>query len=84
MNSRERVAMALRCQQPDRVPHCELGVDRALAQHIMEWGDPVNQAFNIEANTYTVPEAKALSRKLSLDNISCVMRAPVYAEKHPG
>ncbi len=84
MISRERVAMALRREQPDRVPHCELGVDRALAQTIMDWGAPISQAVNIEANTYTVAEAKDLAGKLSLDNISCLVRAPVFAEKHPG
>jgi len=36
--------MALRREQPDRVPHCELGIDRALAQTIMDWGDPISQA----------------------------------------
>ncbi len=84
MISRERVAMALRREQPDRVPHCELGVDRALAQIIMDWGDPISQAANIEANAYSVDEAKELAGKLSLDNISCVVRAPVYAERLPG
>ena len=84
MNSRERVAMALRREQPDRVPHCEVAVDRALAMRIMDWGDPVSQAHNIEANWYSVAESKELARRLSLDNISCIMRAPVYAEKLPG
>ena len=32
MNSRERVLKALQREQPDRVPYCELAVDRALAQ----------------------------------------------------
>ena len=84
MNSRERVAMALRCEQPDRVPRCEVAVDRALAMKIMDWGDPVSQAHNIEANWYSVAESKELAHRLSLDNLSCIMRAPVYAEKLPG
>jgi hypothetical protein len=84
MNSRERVAAALRCEVPDRVPYCELHIDRALAQKLMMWGKPVNQEANLEANIYTVDEAKSIAAHLSLDNISCVIRAPVFAEKLPG
>ena len=84
MNSRERVATALRREQPDRVPYCELAVDRALAQKLMGWGEPESQASNLEANTYTVDEAKAIASRLSMDNIGYIMRAPVFAEKSPG
>lgn len=84
MNSRERVAAALRCEQPDRVPYCELGIDRALAQKLMGWGPGTSQAANLEANVYSVEEATALAAHLGLDNIGYVLRAPVYAEKVPG
>jgi uroporphyrinogen decarboxylase len=84
MNSRERVLAALQRQQPDRVPYCELGIDRALAQQMMGWGKPSGQAANLEANPYTVEEAKALAGYLGLDNIYYVLRAPVYAEKVAG
>lgn len=84
MNSRERVLAALRREQPDRVPYCELAVDRSLAERIMGWGKPTSQASNLEANAYTVEEAKALAEKLKMDNISCVLRAPVYTHKMPG
>lgn len=84
MNSRERVATALRCAQPDRVPYCELGIDRALAQKLMGWGPGTSQAANLEANVYSVEEATALAAHLALDNIGYVLRAPVYAEKLPG
>ena len=84
MISRERVAAALRRAQPDRVPYCELAVDRALAQQLMGWGEPTSQASNLEANTYTVDEAKAIAAHLKMDNIGYIMRAPVYAEKLPG
>jgi len=84
MISRERVLTALHRKQPDRVPYCELGIDRALAQRLMGWGKPVSQAFNIEANEYTVDEAKALAAFLHLDNISYILRAPVYARKEAG
>lgn len=84
MNSRERVRIALQRGQPDRVPYCELGIDRALAQKLMGWGSGANQAANLEANVYNVTEAAALADRLGLDNIGYVLRAPVYAEKLPG
>jgi len=84
MTSRERVLTALRRKEPDHVPYCELGVDRALAQRLMNWGEPKTQAANLEGNAYTVEEAKALAAFLGLDNISYVLRAPVYAHKEAG
>jgi len=84
MTSRERVFTALGRREPDRVPYCELGVDRALAQRVMGWGAPASQASNLEANAYTVEEAKALAGLLALDNLSYVLRAPVYAHKEAG
>lgn len=84
MTSRQRVLAALQLKEPDRVPYCELGVDRALAQRLMGWGAPASQAANLEANAYTVEEAKALADHLQLDNISYVLRAPVFAHKRAG
>ena len=84
MTSRERVLTALQRKEPDHVPYCELGVDRALAQRLMNWGEPKTQAANLEGNAYTVEEAKALAAFLGLDNISYVLRAPVYAHKEAG
>ncbi|HEX7513081.1 MAG TPA: hypothetical protein VF464_06885, partial [Candidatus Methylomirabilis sp.] len=84
MTSRERVLTALQRKEPDHVPYCELGVDRALAQRLMNWGEPKTQAANLEGNAYTVEEAKALAAFLRLDNISYVLRAPVYAHKEAG
>lgn len=84
MTSRERVLTALHREQPDRVPYCELAIDRALAQRLMGGGALASQAANLEANPYTVEEAKAISSFLQLDNLSYVMRAPVYAHKHAG
>ncbi|MBI4572894.1 MAG: hypothetical protein HY713_06365 [candidate division NC10 bacterium] len=84
MTSRERVLTALNRKEPDRVPYCELGIDRALAQRLMGWGQPTTQASNLEANVYTVNEAKALAAFLHLDNICFVLRAPVYAKKEAG
>jgi hypothetical protein len=70
MTSKERVLAALHRKVPDRVPYCELGIDRALAQRLMGWGEPRSQASNLEANAYSVEEAKALAGLLHLDNIS--------------
>ncbi|MBM3237268.1 hypothetical protein FJZ31_13325 [Candidatus Poribacteria bacterium] len=84
MISRERMLTALRGEEPDRVPYCELGIDRVLAQRLMRWGEPESQAANLETNIYSVQEAKAIASFLKLDNINYVMRAPVYAHKSPG
>ena len=84
MNSRERVLAALHGEEPDRVPYCEVGIDRALAQKLMGWGEPRSQARNLEANQYTVEEARAIASLLKLDNLSYLMRAPVYAHKLAG
>ncbi len=84
MTARERVLAALRREEPDRVPYCELGIDRALAQRLMGWGEPTSQAANQEANPYSVEEAKAIASRLQMDNISYILFAPVYVQKHPG
>ncbi|MGI5917412.1 MAG: uroporphyrinogen decarboxylase family protein [Anaerolineae bacterium] len=84
MNSRERVLTALHRREPDRVPYCELGIDRALAVRLMGWDEEIGQAANLEANAYTVSEARDLAAYLELDNLSYVLRAPVYADKVPG
>ena len=84
MSSRERVLAALRREEPDRIPYCELGIDRALAQRLMGWGEPKSQAANLEANVYSVKEARAIASYLQLDNICYVLRAPVYAHKRAG
>jgi len=78
------VLAALSGKEPDRIPYCELGIDRALAQRLMGWGQPESQAANLEANIYTVDEAKAIASLLQKDNICYVLRAPVYAHKMPG
>jgi uroporphyrinogen-III decarboxylase len=84
MSSRERVLAALRREEPDRVPYCELAIDRALAQRLMGWGQPASQAADLEVNVYSVGEAKEIASFLALDNIPYVLRAPVYAHKHAG
>ncbi len=84
MTSAERVMAALRRQEPDRVPYCELLVDRSLAERLMGWGEPASDAFSLEENQYTIGEAKALAAALKLDNLTYILRAPVYVRKLPG
>ena len=84
MTSRERVLTALRRGQPDRVPYCELGVDRSLAVKLVPGLKPETQAHDRETNPYTVEEAKAVAAAIKADNIGYVLRAPVYAAKVPG
>jgi uroporphyrinogen decarboxylase len=84
MNARERVLAALRREEPDRVPYCEIGIDRALARQLMGWQESGDQAASLETTPYTVEEAKALAAALGMDNLYYVLRAPVYAERVPG
>lgn len=84
MSSRERVDAALHLREPDHVPYCELAVDRSLADTLMGWQGTSGQAGRLETNWYTVDESKALAALLGLDNITYVLRAPVYAEHGTG
>jgi uroporphyrinogen decarboxylase len=84
MTSRERVLAALRGEQPDRIPYVEIGVDRALAQRLMSWGEPLSQAASLETNPYSVEEVKSIASRLKMDSIYYVLRAPVWAERIPG
>ncbi len=84
MNSRERVLAAIHREEPDRIPYCEMGIDRSLAQRLMGWGEPESQDGNLEVNMYSVQEAKEMASFLKRDNINCVLRAPIYAHRVPG
>jgi len=81
---RERVMAAIHREEPDRVPYCELGIDRVLAARLMEWEMPASQAMSLEANPYSADQAKAIARRIGSDNICFVLRAPVYAHKLAG
>ena len=83
MNSQQRVLTALRGQQPDRVPFCELVIDRSLARQLMGW-DEVDKPTSMETTPYTVEEAKAVASFLKIDNISYILRAPIYCQKGIG
>ncbi len=85
MTSRERVLAALRREKPDRVPYIEIGVDPAVADQLL--GRPAQAGgppVLIEVNQRTVEEEKALARAMRKDNITYVLRAPVFADRVPG
>ena len=84
MSSRERVLAALRREEPDRVPRCELSIDRALSAKLLGWPGGDDQGFDRESNVYTLEEVKEASRFLNLDNFRYVLRAPIFAEKSVG
>ena len=84
MTSRERVLAALRCEVPDRVPYCELGVDRVVASQLLGWERPLDHATNIEAQRHSADEAIAIAECMHLDNLGYTLRAPVFTEKLPG
>ena len=80
MTSRERILTAIRREEPDRVPFCELGVDRSLAERLMGW--PATQTAaggSLTRNPYTVEESKALAAFLGCDCIWYLLRAPTFA-----
>lgn len=89
MNGRERVLVALSGQEPDRVPRCELAIDPGLAHQLVNLDDWNGQDIRhrtacLEMNLYSVEEAKRIASFLHLDNISYVLRAPVYAHHRIG
>lgn len=81
MSSRERVLAALRREEPDRVPHCELFVDPPLAEKLL--GRKLaaeGMGGSVKKNPYTAEEAIAVAEFLGHDNIGFVLRAPDYAK----
>ena len=84
MTSRERVLAALRREEPDRVPYCELWVDRPLAARLADWGGRDAEFTELESNPYTIDEVKTLAESLGMDNIFYVLRAPVFADTGVG
>jgi uroporphyrinogen decarboxylase len=80
MNSRERVMAALRREVPDRVPYVEIGIDQSLAEQLMGWPKSGSATSgSLLKHPYTVDQAKALSRKLGIDNLYFILRAPDYS-----
>jgi uroporphyrinogen decarboxylase len=82
--SRQRVATALARGIPDHVPYCEESINRSFGARLMGWPEPNDLGEDLEDNPFSIDEAKAIAAALQMDNISYVLRAPVYAEKHAG
>ncbi len=81
MSPRERVMAALNRQETDRVPHCELCVDVAMAETLLGWKKAeAATGGSARKNPYTVEEAKALASFLGHDNIGFILRARDYAK----
>lgn len=80
LSPKERVLSALNHEEPDRVPYCELFIDRAFAAKVMGWNErPMINALE-EGNPFTVEEAREVSSRLGLDNLFYVRRQPVFVE----
>lgn len=84
LTPRDRVAAALMGKEADRVPYCEVYLSRAFAHPLMGWPGEPSQHANFEANEFTLDEAKAVADRLGMDNITYVLRAPIYADKTEG
>jgi uroporphyrinogen decarboxylase len=85
MSPRERVLAALRCEEPDRVPYCEIGIDRVVSNPLL--GLPTPDALrdgNVEPEPFGAEEHKQIAAALKLDNICYELWPPVYAEKLKG
>jgi len=79
MTKRERVLAALARQEPDRVPYCELAIDRVFAAKALGWQEKPYVNALAEQTPFTLQEAKQVSSRLGLDNIFYLRRQPVYA-----
>ncbi len=84
MTSRERVAAALRREEPDRVPYCELWYDRAIVAKLLGRDAAGDGSAYDPKHDFTVDEAKAIAARLHMDNVFYVLRPPVYAETGEG
>ena len=62
----------------------EFSVDRALSDKLLNRKRLSSQKANLEKNDFSVSEAISVAEHLRMDNLSYVLRAPVYAEKHEG
>jgi len=79
-NPRERVMAALSGRESDRVPYCELNIDRVFAAKLLGWDEkPYVNALD-EETPFTLEEAKKVSATLGLDNIFYLRRQPVYVD----
>ena len=80
---RDRVLAALRREEPDRIPYCELAVDEAVADRILG-KPPRGEMDDLETNPRTPAEEIELSDRMGRDNVTVVVRAPIFADKEEG
>ena len=71
---------ALSGQEPDRVPYCELAIDRAFAAKLLGWDERPNVNALEESTPFTIAEARKVSTMLGLDNLFYLRRQPVYVD----
>ena len=71
---------ALTFQEPDRVPYCELAIDRVFGAKLLGWKEKPRVNALEENTPFNLDEAKAVSKALGLDNIFYLRRQPIYAE----
>jgi uroporphyrinogen-III decarboxylase len=85
MSARERVMAALKRKDTDRVPHCELFVDVAMAEKLLGWESSSGATGgSLRSNPYTAEQAKAIASFLGHDNIGFILRAHDYAKMETG
>ncbi len=81
MRSRERVLNALKRQATDRVPYCELFVDVAMAEKLLNRSlGTQGTAGTMRKNPYSIEQAVDVARFLGLDNLTYVLRAHDYTK----
>ena len=80
LNCRDRVMAALKGEEPDQVPYCELAIDRVFAAKLLGWNEKPSVNALEENTPFNLEEAKKVSSALGLDNIFYLRRQPIYAE----
>ena len=80
MSHRERVMAALNGKEPDRVPYCELAIDRVFAANALGWNEKPYVNALAQNTPFSIEEAKQVSKRLGLDNIFYLRRQPVYTD----
>ena len=80
MTSRERVLAALKRDETDCVPHCELFTDPSLAGRLLNISIGGGTAGRLKKHPYTAEQAKQLAELLGHDNIGYTLRAQDYVK----
>ena len=76
---------ALRREESDRVPKCEINIDRSFAKKLEGLTNDIGNAALQTDSPFTADEAvEVYGGKLNLDNLTYLCRQPVYAHMHAG